>query len=162
LPRVNGVVTQDTPHSVIRAQFEQLAKTRVRLAASAPAAAGSVSVEHERKQVKVLQLISSYRFRGHQKAKLDPLGLMQRDQVPDLDISFHGLTPADMDTVFHTGNLFIGKEEAPLRDIIDALEKTYCGSVGPEIMHITNLAEKQWLQQRLESVRSNPEFSAEQ
>src|SRR5690606_26535232 len=93
LPRVNGVVTQDTPHSVIRAQFEQLAKTRVRLAASAPAAAGSVSGEHERKQVKVLQLISSYRFRGHQKAKLDPLGLMQRDQVPDLDISFHGLTP---------------------------------------------------------------------
>lgn len=161
LPRVNGVVTQDTPHSVIRAQFEQLGKARVRTVA-APAAAGSVSVEHERKQVKVLQLISSYRFRGHQQAKLDPLGLMQREKVPDLDLAFHGLTPADLDTVFQTGTLFIGKEEASLRDIIDALEKTYCGHVGPEIMHITNLAEKQWLQQRLESVRSNPEFSKEQ
>ncbi len=161
LPRVNGVVTQDTPHSVIRAQFEQLGKSRVRTV-TAPAAAGSVSIEHERKQVKVLQLISSYRFRGHQKAQLDPLGLMEREQVPDLDLGFHGLTNADLDTVFQTGNLFIGKEEAPLRDIIAALEKTYCGHVGPEIMHITNLAEKQWLQQRLESVRSNPEFSKEQ
>ena len=161
LPRVSGVVTQDTPHSVIRAQFEQLGKTRVRTIA-APAAAGSVSIEHERKQVKVLQLISSYRFRGHQKARLDPLGLMEREHVPDLELAFHGLTPADLDTTFQTGTLFIGKEEASLREIIDTLEKTYCGHVGAEIMHITNLAEKQWLQQRLESVRSNPEYSKEQ
>lgn len=159
LPRVNGVVTQDTPHSVIRAQFEQLGKSRVR----AVAVAGSgVSSDHEQKQIKVLQLISSYRFRGHQKAQLDPLGLMQRDPVPDLDLSFHGLTPADLDTSFNTGTLFIGKEQATLREIIDAMEKTYCGHVGAEIMHITPLAEKQWLQQRLESVRSNPEFSKEQ
>ncbi len=162
LPRVNGVVTQDTPHSVIRAQFEKLARTRPRYSAATASSAGSVSIEHERKQVKVLQLISSYRFRGHQKAELDPLSLMQREPVPDLDPAYHGLTAADMDTVFQAGPLYIGREEASLRDIIDALEQTYCGHVGPEIMHITNLAEKQWLQQRLESVRSNPDFSAEQ
>ncbi|WP_341938480.1 2-oxoglutarate dehydrogenase E1 component [Marinimicrobium sp. C2-29] len=160
LPRVNGVVTQDVPHSVVREQFERLAKTRS--ATASVTAAGSVSLEHERKQVKVLQLISSYRFRGHQKAQLDPLDLMDRERVPDLELGFHGLTEADLDTVFNTGNLFIGKEEAPLRDIVDALEQTYCGHVGPEIMHITNLAEKQWLQQRLESVRSKPDFSNEQ
>ncbi len=160
LPRINGVMTQDTPHSVIRAQFELLGKSRVRTVAAV--SGGSVSADHERKQVKVLQLISSYRFRGHQKAELDPLGLMQRDSVPDLGLAFHGLTNADLDIVFNTGNLFIGKEDAPLREIIDALEKTYCGHVGVEIMHITPLAEKQWLQQRLESVRSNPEFSKEQ
>ncbi len=160
LPRVNGVVTQDVPHSVVREQFERLAKTRS--ATASVTAAGSVSLEHERKQVKVLQLISSYRFRGHQKAQLDPLDLMERERVPDLELGFHGLTEADLDTVFNTGNLFIGKEEAPLRDIVDALEQTYCGHVGPEIMHITNLAEKQWLQQRLESVRSKPDFSNEQ
>jgi len=159
LPRVNGVVTQDTPHSVIRAQFEQLGKSRVR---TVVAAGSGVNSEHEQKQIKVLQLISSYRFRGHQKAQLDPLGIMQRDPVPDLELGFHGLTPADLDTVFSTGNLFIGKEAASLREIIEALEKTYCGHVGAEIMHITPLAEKQWLQQRLESVRSNPEFSKEQ
>ncbi len=159
LPRVNGVMTQDTPHSVIRAQFEQLGKSRIRTVAVAGSA---VSSDHEQKQIKVLQLISSYRFRGHQKAQLDPLGLMQRAPVPDLDLSFHGLTPADLDTTFNTGTLFIGKEQATLREIIDAMEKTYCGHVGAEIMHITPLAEKQWLQQRLESVRSNPEFSKEQ
>src|SRR5690554_1892437 len=89
LPRVSGVVTQDTPHSIIRAQFEQLGKSRARTVATAAASpAGSVSVEHERKQVKVLQLISSYRFRGHLKAQLDPLGLMEREQIPDLELSF--------------------------------------------------------------------------
>ncbi|GAB3098780.1 2-oxoglutarate dehydrogenase E1 component [Aestuariicella hydrocarbonica] len=156
LPRIEGVVSQDTPHSVIREHFELLGKNRARPLA-APGSGGA-NVEHERKQVKVVQLISSYRFRGHQKANLDPLGLMEREQVPDLDLSFHGLTPADLDTVFQTANTFFGKEEAPLREIIEALEQTYCGSVGPEIMHITNFAEKQWLQQRLESVRSNPNF----
>jgi 2-oxoglutarate dehydrogenase E1 component len=159
LPRVNGVLTQDTPHSVIRAQFEQLGKSRVRTVA---VTGGSVSSEHEQKQIKVLQLISSYRFRGHQKAKLDPLGLMQRDPVADLELGFHGLTNADLDTVFSTGSLFIGKQQATLREIVEALEKTYCGHIGAEIMHITPLAEKQWLQQRLESVRSNPDFSKEQ
>ncbi|MCP8898191.1 2-oxoglutarate dehydrogenase E1 component [Gilvimarinus xylanilyticus] len=160
LPRVNGVVSQDTPHSVIREQFAQLAKSHS--GAASPNLATSISVEHERKQVKILQLISSYRFRGHQKAQLDPLGIMEREQVPDLDLAYHGLTSADLDTVFQTGPLFIGREEAPLKDIVEALEQTYCGHVGPEIMHITNLAEKQWLQQRLESVRSNPTFSPEQ
>lgn len=156
LPRIEGVVTQDTPHSVVREHFELLGKRRSRPIA-APGS-GGVNIEHERKQVKVVQVISSYRFRGHQKAKLDPLGLMEREQVPDLDLGFHGLTQADLDTVFQTGNLFIGKDEAPLREIVDVLEATYCGPLGPEIMHITNFAEKQWLQQRLEGVRSKPNY----
>ncbi|MDN3639356.1 2-oxoglutarate dehydrogenase E1 component [Simiduia curdlanivorans] len=157
LPRVDGVVVQDTPHSVIRDHFELLGKNRARPIA-APGSGGT-NIEHERKQVKVVQLISSYRFRGHQRAKLDPLGLMKREHVPDLELAFHGLTPADLDTVFQTGNLFIGKEEAPLREIIDVLERTYCGNIGPEIMHITNFSEKQWLQQRLESARSRPAYA---
>ncbi|WP_041523052.1 2-oxoglutarate dehydrogenase E1 component [Gilvimarinus agarilyticus] len=160
LPRVEGVVSQDSPHSVIRQQFAQLAKSRSNSAS--PNAASAISIEHERKQVKVLQLISSYRFRGHQRAQLDPLGIMERETVPDLDLAYHGLTSADLDTSFQTGTMFIGKDEAPLREIVEALEQTYCGHVGPEIMHITNLAEKQWLQQRLESVRSKPSYDAEQ
>ena len=88
-------------------------------------------------------------------AGLGSMGLMVREPVADLDLQFHGLTNADLDTVFSTGNLFIGKEQAPLRDIIDALEKTYCGHIGAEIMHITPLAEKQWLQQRLEIIHTN-------
>ncbi len=158
LPRVNGVLSQDVPHSVVRAQFEQLGKSRVRTVATV----GAAGADHEQKQIKLIQLISSYRFRGHQKAQLDPLGLMQRSPVPDLELSFHGLTNADLDTGFSTGSLFIGKETATLKEIVDALEQTYCGKIGAEIMHITPLAEKQWLQQRLESVRSKPTFTKEQ
>jgi 2-oxoglutarate dehydrogenase E1 component len=156
LPRVENSVTQDTPHSVIRENFRLLGKSRARPLV-APGS-GGVNIEHERKQVNVVQLISSYRSRGHQKAKLDPLGIMTRDEIPDLELSYHSLTPADLDTVFQTGNTFFGIEEAPLKDIIDSLEKTYCGSVGAEIRHITDITEKEWLAQRLESVRSNPDY----
>ncbi|MGK2914460.1 MAG: 2-oxoglutarate dehydrogenase E1 component [Porticoccaceae bacterium] len=159
LPRVNGNVAPDTSHETIQAHFELLGRRRAR-PIPAPGS-GGINIEHERKQVKVVQLISSYRFRGHQHAKLDPLGLMERENVPDLHLGFHGLTEADLDTTFQTGSLFIGKEEATLREIIDHLEATYCGPLGPEFMHITSFAEKQWLQQRFESVRSRPTYGNE-
>ena len=159
LPRVAGVVTPDISHDTVRAHFELLGRRQAR-PVPAPGS-GGVNVEHERKQVRVLQLISSYRERGHQKAELDPLGLMEREQVPDLELTFHGLTPADLDTTFQTGPLYIGKDEATLREIIAALEATYCGHLGPEFMHITSLEEKQWLQQRFEPQRSHPRYETE-
>ncbi|MFZ5561038.1 MAG: 2-oxoglutarate dehydrogenase E1 component [Pseudomonadota bacterium] len=157
LPRVNGIA-QDTPHRGVREQFLLLAKNSTR-AQALPTS--RVSTEHERRQVAVLQLIAGYRNRGHQKARLDPLGLMQRAHVPDLDLPTHGLTPADLDTVFNTGNLAIGKEECTLGEMVQAMESIYCGSIGAEYMHIVNTAEKRWIQQRLESVRGNPNFSAD-
>ncbi|MEZ5511111.1 MAG: 2-oxoglutarate dehydrogenase E1 component [Gammaproteobacteria bacterium] len=157
LPRVNGT-EQDVPHSTVREHFLYIAKNKNRVQ---PLAVSSVSSEHEKKQVKVLQLITGYRVRGHQKAKLDPLGLMDRESVPDLELTHHGLSAADLDTIFQTGNLFIGKEEATLREIVDALERTYCTSIGVEYMHIVDTAEKRWIQQRMESVRSHPNYSRE-
>ncbi len=157
LPRVNGIA-QDTPHKGVREQFLLLAKNSTR---SQALPTSRVSTEHERRQVAVLQLIAGYRNRGHQKARLDPLGLMQRAQVPDLDLATHGLTPADLDTVFNTGNLAIGKEECTLGEMVNAMESIYCGAIGAEYMHIVNTAEKRWIQQRLESVRGNPNFSGE-
>ncbi|MDF2445486.1 MAG: sucA [Moraxellaceae bacterium] len=157
LPRVNGIA-QDTPHKGVREQFLLLAKNSTR---SQALPTSRVSTEHERRQVAVLQLIAGYRNRGHQKARLDPLGLMQRAQVPDLDLATHGLTPADLDTVFNTGNLAIGKEECTLGEMVQAMESIYCGAIGAEYMHIVNTAEKRWIQQRLESVRGNPNFSAD-
>ncbi|WP_461519811.1 2-oxoglutarate dehydrogenase E1 component [Porticoccus sp.] len=156
LPRVDGHSGADVSHATIQNYFELLGRRRAR-PVPAPGS-GGVHVEHERKQVKVLQLISSYRNRGHQQASLDPLGLMKREQVPDLQLTYHGLTEADLDTTFQCGTLFIGKQEATLQEIISALEETYCRHVGVELMHITDLAEKQWLQQRLESVRSRPTY----
>jgi 2-oxoglutarate dehydrogenase E1 component len=155
LPRVNGGITQDVPHSTIRDQFAQLAKVRVK---PQSLQGDSRVTEHERKQVRVIQLCSAYRQRGHQHAVLDPLGLWEREQVPDLDLHYHQLTGADMDTAFQTGSLFIGKDQASLKEIVDSLEQTYCHSVGAEFMHIVNTEERQWIQQRMESVRSKPDY----
>jgi len=157
LPRVDGA-EQDIPHSTIREHFLFLAKNKNR---AQPVTVSSVSTEHERKQVQVLQLITAYRVRGHQNAVLDPLELMEREHVPDLELSHHGLSAADIDTVFQTGSLFIGKDEASLKEIVDALRKTYCASIGVEYMHIVDTAEKRWVQQRMESVRSKPNYSIE-
>ncbi len=63
-------------------------------------------------------MINAYRVRGHQAADIDPLNLMQREPIPDLDPRFHELSEADFDTTFQTGSLFFGSEEATLKDII--------------------------------------------
>jgi 2-oxoglutarate dehydrogenase E1 component len=157
LPRVDGI-SIDTPHKGVREQFLLLAKNTSR---SRPAPTGSVSSGHERRQVAVLQLIAGYRNRGHQRANLDPLGLMPRTEVADLDLATHGLSLADMDTVFQTGNLAIGKDECTLREMVDAMNAIYCGSIGIEYMHIVDTAQKRWVQQRLEGKRGQPGFSAD-
>jgi len=156
LPRPEGSPSHDIPLSPIRDQFYQLAQQR-RNGAAAPATESGES----KKQVKVLQLINAYRFRGHQKADIDPLDLRNPTPVPDLDLAFHQLSRADMDTEFQTGSLFLGKDKAPLKEIVEALEQTYCRSIGCEFMHIVDTEEKRWLQQRFESVRSAPRFSDE-
>jgi 2-oxoglutarate dehydrogenase E1 component len=158
LPKLNGTRI-DIPHSVVREHFALLARARHRPPAS-PVDDHGVSTEYERKQVRVVQLISAYRQRGHQKAHLDPLGLAPREHVPDLELQFHQLSAADFDTVFQTGALYIGRTEATLREIVDALEQTYCRSVGAEFMHIVSTEERQWIQRRMDSVRSAPSYDA--
>jgi 2-oxoglutarate dehydrogenase E1 component len=103
LPRVNGHSGTDVSHATVQSHFELMGRRRAR-PVPAPGS-GGVNVDHERKQIKVLQLISAYRNRGHQKAKLDPLNRWERDKAPDLKLSFHGLTPADLDTTFQCGTL---------------------------------------------------------
>ncbi|MDR2307565.1 MAG: 2-oxoglutarate dehydrogenase E1 component [Paucimonas sp.] len=154
----DGSTATDVSHSTIRDHFVLLAKNQRR---AQPVSAGSVSSEHEKKQVEVLRLIQAYRMRGHQAAKLDPLGLWQRPAPVDLSINHYGLTNADLDTTFRAGDLFIGKEEASLREIFEALEKTYCRTIGAEFTHIVDSEQRSWFQQRLESVRGRPEFSAD-
>ncbi|WP_089711548.1 2-oxoglutarate dehydrogenase E1 component [Halomonas daqiaonensis] len=154
LPRPEGGASHDVPLEPIREQFYQLGRH--------PRTARAVADSGEnKKQVKVLQLINAYRFRGHQKADIDPLGLRSPSPVPDLDLSFHQLSKADLDTEFQTGSFFLGMDKAPLKEIVSALEQTYCRSIGCEIMHIVDTEEKRWLQQRFESVRSAPSFSPE-
>jgi 2-oxoglutarate dehydrogenase E1 component len=159
LPQPNGKIGPDTSHATVMAHFEQLGRRRSRPVVIA--GSGGENIEHERKQVKVAQLIISHRNRGHQKAKLDPLGLWSRDRAPDLELSYHGLTSADLDTTFQSGMLYFGPEESTLKDIIAGLEETYCGHVGVECGHVIDLSEKRWLQQRFESARSKPSYDNE-
>lgn len=159
LPRVEGTDLQDIPHTPIREQFLLISKNQRRTASASTQS--QVSSGYDQKQLRVFQLINAYRFRGHQKAQLDPLGIMEREHVPDLELRFHELTEADLDSTFQTGSLFIGKDEATLSEIIESLEKTYCQSIGAEYMHIVDTAEKRWFQQRIESVRAKPKYSEE-
>ena len=149
----------DQPHSNVREQFLLLGRNSNRVQAVVQSA---VSSEHGQRQIGVLQLIAAYRNRGHQKAKLDPLGLAKREDVPDLDLASHGLTKSDLDTVFNAGNLALGKTDATLGEMVDAMEATYCASIGVEYMHIVDTKEKRWIQQRLEGTRGQFGFTAEQ
>ncbi|GLZ85441.1 2-oxoglutarate dehydrogenase subunit E1 [Metapseudomonas resinovorans] len=154
----DGNLATDVSHSTVRDHFVLLAKNQRR---AQPVSAGAVSSEHEKKQVEVLRLIQAFRMRGHQASKLDPLGLWQRPAPADLSIRHYGLTDADLDTTFRTGELYIGKEEATLREIQQTLNETYCRTIGAEFTHIVDSEQRKWFQQRLESVRGRPAFSPE-
>ena len=111
------------------------------------------------KQIAVMRLIQAHRGLGHFRARVDPIRLRAQPNIPDLDPSFHGLTEADMDTVFHTGNLG-GRSEMALREIVEMLRETYTGSIGTEFLHISEVEEKRWLQTRLEATRRQADLRA--
>ena len=158
LPRVDGV-TQDIPHSIIREEFRKRAR-QLRSLARPRAEQAAVTADQAHKQVKVLQLINAYRYRGHQAAKLDPLGLREVPMLPDLELETVGLSESDLDTVFETGSL-VGPKQATLREIIAHLQATYVGTTGAEYMHITDTQEKRWIQSSLESMHGVPDYPPE-
>ncbi|MFU8821361.1 MAG: 2-oxoglutarate dehydrogenase E1 component [Gammaproteobacteria bacterium] len=102
------------------------------------------------KQTAVLRLIEAYRLRGHRLAKLDPLGLVGPQPLPELDPGFHGLGPADDDTVFAAAG-FGGADRLSFRDIRARLERVYRGTTAAELGHITDTEERLWLQRRFEA-----------
>ncbi len=148
--------TTETRHSTVRETMRQLTATPARRSAVNSLLPGSA---HEHKQVRVLQLINAYRFRGHQVAAIDPLGLRARPALAELELSQHGLGTNDLDTLFETGSL-ARDGSATLGQILDHLRATYCGSIGAEYMHITETAEKRWLQEQLERARGRAQLSA--
>ena len=149
-------VKPDQLHSKTRDYFRRLAKDASRYSAAIN------DPDTDAKQVKVLQLINAFRFRGHQQADLDPLGLWTREEVPDLDPAYHNLTEADFQETFNVGSFAIGKETMQLGELYQALKQTYCGPIGAEYMHITNTEEKRWIQQRIESAVGRASFSSDE
>ena len=116
----------------------------------------------DERQGKVIRLIQSYRNRGHLKAKLDPLGMMERRLVEDLNIEFHGLSHEDLNEEFYTDTFNTGAEKLPLRDIIQKLEDIYCGVIGIECNHIMDSSERRWFQNKFESKLNGYSFNEQE
>ena len=158
VPAVDGSNAKDVPHLPVINAFAERAKaggTQVVQASGADSELG-------RKRTAVQQLIAAYRNVGARWADLDPLKRAERPPIPELEPSFYGFTDADMETVFNTSNTFFGKDTMSLRDLLNALRETYCGTIGAEFMYITDQGQKRWWQQKLESARTNPQLGAEQ
>lgn len=160
LPKVDGVDIESN-HSQIRTQFRTLAEKG--LAGRLPAASSSqaAGTSSDQKQVKVLQLINAFRFRGHQHANLDPLGLWQQARVRDLELSHHNLSDQDFDSVYNVGSYSVGADQMTLGELYKSLNRTYCHTIGAEYMHITNTEEKRWVQKYLEGAQAHPSYDRE-
>jgi 2-oxoglutarate decarboxylase len=104
--------------------------------------------EHALRQARVMELINAYRVRGHLVADIDPLHALPLLYHPELDIETYGLTIWDLDRIFITGGLG-GTETATLREILDILQRAYCGKVGTEYRHIQSKEEKTWLREQI-------------
>ena len=157
VPAVDGSTKPDVAHASVIASFAERAK-----AGPIRVVTASADAEMGRKRVAVTQLISAYRFLGSHWANLDPLQRQERPPIPELDPASYGFTDADMDVVFNISNTYFGQETASLRDLINFLRDTYCRSIGAEFMYIGDPAEKRWLQEKLESIRSTPSFNKEE
>ncbi|MGZ5271456.1 MAG: 2-oxoglutarate dehydrogenase E1 subunit family protein, partial [Ramlibacter sp.] len=157
VPAADGSNAKDVPHMPVINAFAERAKqggTKV-------VVAGGADPELARKRTAVQQLIAAYRNVGCRWADLDPLKRTERENIPELDASFYGFSAADQETVFNTSNTFFGKDSMSLRELTNALRETYCGTIGAEYMYITDQTRKRWWQQKLESIRSKPNFGTE-
>ncbi len=156
VPAVDGSNAKDVPHLPVINAFAERAK-----AGGTKVVMASENVEMGRKRTAVQQLIAAYRNVGQRWADLDPLKRTERPNIPDLDPAFYGFSDADQETVFDTSNTFFGKNNMSLRELLNALRETYCGTLGAEFMYTSEMGEKRWWQEKLESIRSKPNFNSE-
>ncbi|MFZ2155986.1 MAG: 2-oxoglutarate dehydrogenase E1 component [Bradyrhizobium sp.] len=113
-----------------------------------------------RDSVRALMLIRAYRMRGHFHAKLDPLGIEPLRDHEELDPRSYGFTEADLDRKIFLDHV-LGLEYGTLREIVAICDRTYCHTVGVEFMHITNAAQKAWIQERIEGPDKEISFTRE-
>ncbi|MGE8161162.1 2-oxoglutarate dehydrogenase E1 component [Paraburkholderia sp. NPDC080076] len=153
-PAIDGSDRDDEPHAPVVSTFVELGK---RARATETTLDDGLAIA--RKQVAVQSLIAAFRMVGTRKAKLDPLLWTPPQASVELTPAFYGLSAADMSTRFSTADTFLFDEDATLREIVAALEQTYCGTLGAEFMHLSDAGERRWWQMQLESTRARPSFS---
>ncbi len=158
VPAVDGSEARDVAHAPVIESFAQRAKANAFVVRTT-----GDDLAIARKQLHVQSLIAAYRSLGSRWADIDPLKRTERPKIPELEPAFYDLTESDMDMTFSATNTYFTKAESmTLREILQALRETYCGSIGAEIMHITEPVEKRWWQEKLESLRGKATFTAEQ
>jgi 2-oxoglutarate dehydrogenase E1 component len=133
----------ETGHIQVEERFRNLP-----LSTKGYPATGTAFTDH--KQASVSRLVNSYRIRGHEVAKLDPLGRPHHAPVADLKLDFHDLNESDLDHEFDTGSLAVASPRMKLRDILELCERVYCKSIGTEYMHMVDTAKRDWMRERLE------------
>ncbi|GAA4821346.1 2-oxoglutarate dehydrogenase E1 component [Sphingosinicella ginsenosidimutans] len=150
----------------VNAGLDPTRQTIEKLAAGAKAAAqaaGASAAEVEqaaKDSINAMMLIRTYRVRGHLAADLDPLGLSKRELPSDLTPEFHGFSGAALDRPVWLGGT-LGLEKATVREIVAILRRNYCGKVGLEYMHINDLEERRFLQDRMEGKDAAISFTPE-
>ncbi len=130
---------------VTDAKVAQKAVERAAAAGAGPEATARAA----RDAIAALMLIRTYRVRGHLAARLDPLGLMQRELPADLTPEYHGFADADLDRPIFIGGA-LGLQTATVRELVTILRANYCGNVGLEYMHINDVDERVFLEDKFE------------
>ena len=153
-----GPTGRDVAHGPVLAEFAARAK-----APRVGAAPTSASVDAAAKQGYVSRMVQVYANRGHLVARIDPLGMMQREKPKVLELGYFGLGDADLDTEFFTGS----KTEAiptrmKLRDMLTQLKYMYCDTIGAEFAHVSSSEERLWLQQTYQDRRLRHRFTADE
>jgi 2-oxoglutarate dehydrogenase E1 component len=110
--------------------------------------------------IRAMMLIRTYRVRGHLAADLDPLGLHKSDCPADLTPAYHGFGESDLDRPIWLGGC-LGFESATIREILPVLQDNYCGTIGVEYMHINDLEERRFFQERIEGKAATVQFTPE-
>jgi 2-oxoglutarate dehydrogenase E1 component len=151
-----GPADKDVAHAPVVESFVQRAK---RGEFAAARTLPSEPVTPERLQVAALLLVTAYRIAGARWASVDPLKRMPRPSIPELEPAYYDLKEADLDQMVNAGS-FVGLERTSLRNLVQALRDTYCRNIGFEYMFISERAQRQWIQERIEPVRGAPKVSS--
>src|SRR5215207_5730037 len=144
-----------------QATIDAVRKAATVKASAATAAADPDAVRRAAEDsIRAMMLIRTYRVRGHLAAKLDPLGLHRQELPADLTPEYHGFGPNDLDRPIWIGGA-LGFERATVREIVAVLQANYCGTIGVEYMHINDLEERRFIQERIEGKNAEIQFTPE-
>ena len=110
--------------------------------------------------IRALMIIRAYRIRGHLAASLDPLGLTEKNNQPELNPESYGFNETDLDRPIFIDNV-LGLETASMREIVKILRRTYCGNFALQYMHISNPKQSSWLKERIEGLGKEIQFTKE-